>query len=271
MILLASFFILLLPVAAGAQEQRAAAASPLTRAEIEDFLLKASIVSERLFNNYQWRMSLDDGKRRHDAAVNTEAGTTPSERNYRFNVAAYELDKALELNFVPPTVERTVNGQPASVSWWVDNVAMMEIDRRRKKIEPPDADGWNQQMQVVRVFDELISNPYRDVNPASRHFSSWDSLLITRDWRFWLIDHTQAFRVIRQLEHPESLIQCDRALLRRLRVLNAQLLKQKLSRYLTPDQLDALEARRELLVKHFDELIARKGEGAVLYDLPPRP
>lgn len=271
MIFLVCFFLLLLPAAAKAQEQRAAASSPLTRAEIEEFLLKASIVSERQYNNYQWRISLEDGKRRHDAAANAEAGTTPSERNHRLNVAAYELDKLLELNFVPPSVERTFNGQPASVTWWVDNVAMMEIDRRRKRIEPPDPDSWNQQMQVVRVFDELISNPYRAISPDDKHYMSWDCLLITRDWRFWLIDHTQAFRVSKQLEHPQSLIQCDRALLGKLRQLNKEVLKQRLAKYLSPKQLEALEARRQLLVKHFDQQIARKGEGAVLYDLPPRP
>lgn len=39
---------------------------------------------------------------------------------------------------------------------------------------------------------------------------------------------------------------------------------------LSSQQLKALEVRRALLVKHFDAHIARKGEAAVLYDLPPR-
>jgi hypothetical protein len=41
-----------------------------------------------------------------------------------------------------------------------------------------------------------------------------------------------------------------------------------LGKYLSPQQLDALEVRRSLLVRHFDELIAGKGEAAVLYDFP---
>ena len=57
--------------------------------------------------------SLDDGTRRHDASVVTEDGSGPTRRNYRFNVAAYPLDKLLGLNLVPPSVERTVNGRPA--------------------------------------------------------------------------------------------------------------------------------------------------------------
>lgn len=279
---LVSLFILLLPAATHVQEQRVAPSSLITRAEREEFLLQAGIVSERLLPGqlYAWRVSLDDGKRKHDAAVETEDGTTPTLRNYRFNVAAYELDKALQLDLVPPSVVRTVNGRPASVTWWVDDVAMAERDRREKKIEPPDAESWNKQMQAVRVFDELISNPYRNMSPE-RDVSTtcdngpppdyaWGELLITRDWRMWLIDHTGTFRICKQLEHPQSLTRCDRALLGKLRELSKEVFQQKLAKYLSPGQLDALDARRALLVKHFDEQIARKGEGAVLYDLPPR-
>ena len=243
--------------------------------------MQAGIVSDRrdAAHPTAWRISLSDGQRKHDATVETEDGTTPSRRNYRFNVAAYHLDKVLELDLVPPSVVRTVNGRPASVTWWVDNVAMAEQDRREKKIEPPDAERWNKQMAAVRVFDELISNPYRNIGPPPALSTSdegpppshvWGELLITRDWRMALIDHTGAFRARRQLEHPESLTRCDRALLGKLRKLTKEVFQQTLTKYLSPEQLDALEFRRALLVTYFDEQIARKGEGAVLYDLPPR-
>jgi hypothetical protein len=44
-----------------------------------------------------------------------------------------------------------------------------------------------------------------------------------------------------------------------------------LGKYLSSQQLEALDVRRTLIVKHFDALIASKGEKAVLYDLPARP
>jgi len=53
-------------------------------------------------------------------------------------------------------------------------------------------------------------------------------------------------------------------------LLNRELLRRTVGKYLSSQQLDALEVRRELLVKRFDEQIVRKGEAAVLYDLPPR-
>jgi hypothetical protein len=60
-------------------------------------------------------------------------------------------------------------------------------------------------------------------------------------------------------------------MLGRLRELNRSRLQQTLERYLSSQQLDALEARRALLVKHFDDQIRSRGESVVLYDLPPRP
>ena len=270
---LVSFFILLLQAVAQAQEPRAVPLSLVTRAEREAFLLRATIISDAGPSSgatQPWRVSLDDGQRKHDAAVETSTSPDPSQRDYRFNIAAYELDKALELNLVSPSVERTVNGQPAAVTWWVNDVLMNELARRGQKIEPPDLEGWNRQMQAVRVFDELMDNAYRNINPAFYMSTVWDNLLITREWRIWLIDHTRTFGTSRELENPQSLTRCDRTMLKKLRELNTEAFKQKLGKFLTSEQLDALETRRALIVKHFDEQIARKGEGAVLYDLPSR-
>lgn len=267
-----ALLILLLP-AARAQERGAAPSSLVTSGDKEAFLLKAPVVDEGDASagpTKFWRVTLDDGKRKHDAAIEKSTSRDPSQRDYRFNVAAYELDKALELNFVVPSVEREMKGHPAAFTWWVDDVLMNEQARRGQKIEPPDPDSWKKQMQAVRVFDELIANAYRDVSPALYTASIWDNLLITKEWRIWLVDHTRAFGTSRQLGNPQSLAQCDRRMLGKLRALTRDVLKQKLEKYLSPEQLDALEARRELLVRHFAERIASQGEGAVLYDLPPR-
>ena len=269
--LLVSVVILVLSTPVRGRQLPAPASSFETRDEREAFLARASFATDAPTDGRSsWRTSLDDGTLKHDASVVIEDGSGPTRRNYRFNVAAYELDKLLGLNLVPPSVERTVNGRQASVTWWLDDFAMNELDRRRKGIEPPDPDRWGRQVQAVRVFDELISNTYRDTAPPLYLNSVWDNLLITTDWTVWIVDHTGAFRVRRELQDPDSLVRCPRTVLGRLRALNKALLQQALTRYLSSQQLDALDARRALLVRHFDRQIETKGEAVVLYDLPPR-
>ena len=271
LVLLVLCVIWVLPAPAHGTEQAGTPSSWETRDEREAFLSKASVVTDAPTDGrLSWRATLDDGTRRHDASVVTEDGSGPTRRNYKFNVAAYELDKLLGLNLVLPSVERRVNGRPASVIWWVDSFAMNELDRRRNGIEPPDPDGWGRQVQAVRVFDEVISNTYRDTAPPLYLNTVWDNLLITTDWSIWLTDHTGAFRTRRDLQDPDSLVRCPRIVLGKLRTLNKDLLHQALGRYLSAKQLAALEVRRVLLVRHFDHQIKRKGEANVLYDLPPR-
>jgi len=263
--------IVMLAAPAHGRDQAGTPSSFETRDEREAFLSKASVGTDAPTDGrLSWRATLDDGARRHDASVVTEDGSGPTGRNYRFNVAAYELDKLLGLNLVLPSVERLVNGRPASVIWWVDDFAMNELDRRRKRIDAPDPDSWGRQVQAVRVFDELISNTYRDTAPPLYLNTVWDNLLITTEWRIWLTDHTGAFRTRRDLQDRDSLVRCPRIVLGKLRTLRKERLHQALGRYLSAKQLDALEVRRVLLVGHFDRQIKRKGEADVLYDLPPR-
>lgn len=236
--------------------------------EKQQFLLKANIASEREISPAAMQLTLDAGSK-HDARAQFLDHQTPG-ANLRFDLAAYELDKALGLNLVTPAVERTVKGRAAVVVWWVDDFAMNEFERRRKKIEPPDPDRWTKQMQAVRIFDELIANAYRNVDPAFYQTTLWDNLLITRDWGVWITDHKRAFGVNKRLEHPETLLQCDRAMLKKLRGLNKNELQRRVGRYLSSVQVDALEARRARLVKHFDERISKLGDKTVLYDLPPQ-
>ena len=101
----------------------------------------------------------------HDAHVQTvdtyfASGNARQSRSdrYAYNVAAYRLDKLLDLDMVPVSVERTVGRKRAAVTWWVDDVAMMEIERRKLDLQPPRDQAWNDQMYKAFVFSELISN-----------------------------------------------------------------------------------------------------------------
>ena len=132
---------------------------------------------------------------------------------------------------------------------------MMEMDRERKKIDPPDPEAWSKQLSVATTFDQLIYNVDRNTG----------NLLITKDWKLVLIDHTRAFAPNPRLMDRPDFDRCSRALLDAMRRLIEGKAHAALSPYLTPVQVDGMLLRRDLIVKHFDKLIAEKGEAAVLF------
>src|SRR5712692_335813 len=155
-----------------AQDKPAGAAPKLSLAEKEAFLLNAKVISQKnlsrgVTNSRQ--ALLDDGKLRHDAHIQTIDVSKPSYQTqrgtelnfrdtYKYNMAAYELAKILDLDMIPPSVERKIGGQMAAVTWWVDDKMFDEVDRVRQNLQPPNLDNWNKQMNAVRVFDQLIYN-----------------------------------------------------------------------------------------------------------------
>jgi hypothetical protein len=252
--------------------QAPAAPAVATRscAEMETFLKKARMGRSRSIPvgvTAPSRATLDDGTLQHDASIQTVDQTKTTfatargtEFNFRdswqFNVAGYEVAKILELNMVPPYVERVVNGKPASVSWWVSDT-MMERERVKQNLNPPDTELWNAQVLAGRVFHELIADT--DVNMTN--------LLITKDWRVWLIDFSRAFRMAKTLQEPNRLTAVDRKLLARLKGLTRDDLRKKIDRWVSREQIDALLARRDAIVAIFEKLVAEKGEARVLYDV----
>lgn len=253
---------------AAAQTPAAAPAPSLTQEEISNFLLKAEIGRLRSVGTGvtdSKRASLTDGTITHDAHIQTvdEAKTVfaagkHSEVNfkdtYRFNIAAYRLSTLLGLR-VPVSVERRVNGAMAAVTWWVDDVAMDEEGRNKRKTFGPDPERTTQQLTLMRTWDELIEN--KDRNQGN--------ILWTKDWTMWLIDHTRAFRLNHQLTSPDRLTRIDRDLFTRLRGLTRESVAKTVGDSLRGDELSALMSRRDALVKHFEARIARAGEANVLF------
>jgi hypothetical protein len=256
---------LLLSPAARAQEP----APALSRAQKEEFLRKAKILQTReighgVTNSRRVRMS--DGKLTHDAhvqSIDAKSAEFRTDRytelnfkdSWKFNVAAYRLGVMLGLQNIPVSVERKVGGSTSAVTWWIDDVMMDEADRRSKKVTPPDMDRWNRQLLVVGIFDQLIYNSDRNLR----------NIVIAKDWTVHMIDHTRAFRLRHELKDPKNLVRCERPLLQRLRELKREDMTRELRPYLTNLEIDAVLARRDLIVAHFDGLIREKGEAAVLY------
>jgi hypothetical protein len=265
-------------VPTGGQEPVRGPVSPqsLTDAQKEQFLLGAQIVHLKgapggVTGSQRATLRGKDGFL-HDAHIQpideekqfaNISGTTEVDfrDSYKNNVAAYRMDRLLGLGMVPVTVVRHYELKKASFMWWVDDVAMDEKARVAKKLHSPDVESWNRQMYVVRVFDQLIYNFDRNLT----------NLLICSDWRVWMIDHSRAFKVFKDLKNAHDLgPQCERGLLLAMRQLDAPTLKRTMKDLLNELQIEAVLARRDIIVKHYDERIAAVGEGPVLYDLPWR-
>jgi hypothetical protein len=169
------------------------------------------------------------------AAVNT------SDR-FDYEIAAYQLDRLLGLDMVPVTVKRTIKNRRGILQFWIDN----SINVRRmleQKIQP---DGWcpvAPQYNLMNVFDVLTFNSDR----------TQENALWTRDWMLVLIDHSRAFRTTRG--NPTLLykggVQVPPALAERLKRLDRETLKARLTPYLQLRQIDALLKRRDRLLKEY--------------------
>ncbi len=247
------------------------AADTLTYDQQEAFLRTAKITSEKASKKGitgTVRVTMTDGKTTHDASVQRiddhqavfqgQNGTTELnfKDTYMFNIAGWKLARMLGIeDMVPPSVERSYAGTSASFTWWIDDVLMDEEERLSKKVSPPDPDRWNKEIQVMHVYDQLMYNT--DSNATN--------LLIDKQWRVWLIDHTRAFRMQKTLLNAKMLTTCDRNLLAKMKALDAAGVQKEMKNYLEKGEIQGLLARRDLIVKFFES----KGDSA-LYDRPSR-
>ena len=247
-----------------------AAPPPLSPEAMEEFLLGADLSDlDRVDVGVTGsrRASASDGRITHDVHIQTVdiqrdtfvAAGARVELNfrdsYRYNIGAYRLAVLLGMDNVPMSVPRRVNGDPAAVTWWVDDVAMTERDRIEQRAFPPNPQDAYSQFYTMYAFDELIQN--RDRNPGN---SLW-----TTDWKLWLIDHTRAFRPDVEISEPERLTRISRSLLEGMRALTPESLEDAMDDILTRQERERVLARRDLLVEHFDARISRIGD-AVLID-----
>ena len=257
--------------ALAAQEAAQPAGLQLTPEEMETFLLKAKITKMRDAGSGvtdSRRATATDGRITHDIHIQTvdisqsvfEAGKSTElnfKDSYRYNIAGYRLAQLIGLTTVPMSVHRSVDGKEAAVTWWVDDVKMDEKARLQKKTAGPDPLRTTKQVQIMRVFDELIQN--RDRNQGN--------ILWTSDFTMWLIDHTRAFRLSHQLLKPEVLVRCDKGLFERMRAMTPESLAKAVGDSLTKAEQEAVLARRDAIVKVYEARIAKLNELAVLFTL----
>ena len=245
------------------------------REKWEEFLKAAEIIKqEQPFSKREavtepWVLTLEkDGRTEKALWKNPEGRMKGFMENWKWEIAAYRLDKYLGLNMVPPTVERRFQGNRGSCQYWVD-AEMSLKDKFENKIKTPSYKIFplNRAYYMQRAFDNLIANEDRHQN----------QFLFTKDWRMILIDHSRTFRTSKKFtkkliydekykEGPTFIMkELPRAFVEKLKSLNAEVIKDIAGEYLTDNEIKAMLTRRNLIIKWLDKRIKKLGEDKVLY------
>jgi len=178
---------------------------------------------------------------------------------YGYDIAAYKIDRLLQLNRVPPVIEREIKRKEGSVQIWLQGV-ITETMRRDEGYQPPNIGRFNQQKDIMQIFDNLVAN--RDSNLGNT--------LIDSNWRLWFIDCSRCFGPTTDLLYPESITHCERDLFESLKALDRSEVEAQVAPYLTGAEIKALFVRRDKIVDRIQQLIDEWGEIHILFDtLPP--
>jgi hypothetical protein len=169
--------------------------------------------------------------------------------SWKFDVAAYEIDKLLGLNMIPVTIERKYEGEEGAIVWWIEN-AMTEKDRKEKGLNPPNVDAWNQTLFKIRLFDNLVYNIDRNLG----------NLLITPDWKVWMIDHSRCFKSMSELKARGDLARFSLSFICALKKMDEAQVKERCGKYLTIYEIRSMMKRRDAIVQTFEKARAEQGD-----------
>lgn len=191
---------------------------------------------------------------------NAELNFTDS---YRYERAAYLLDRELGLDMVPVTVVRQVYRKSGAVTLWIGD-SITEQQRIERGLRPEELVDLIHQQADMRIFDALIYN-------TDRH--AGNQLYTLEDWRLHLIDHSRAFRTSEEL--PEGFagrpMTISRSLLTSLEALEDQPLKKLLKRDLGPTQIKSILARRDLILEKLERDRHEYGDAFAFREEEPAP
>ncbi len=239
----------------------------------EAFLKEAEIIDQKQMESDQgitrpWKLTLRRGDVVRFGLWKNPSGLRGGfVEGWRYEIAAYLLDKVLNLNMVPPTIERTFHDYPGSCQLWIDDTRLYrDWFENKENLDPFRADHWKKAGYIAQLFDNLIGN-------EDRHLGN---VLVTADYRAILIDHSRTFRTSKSFVEglpfteinvlPQDLMRkLPRSLVEKIFALTEKTVRDAVGELLTDEEIRAVLARKALLEELIQRIIERYGEEDVLY------
>ena len=168
--------------------------------------------------------------------------------SYKSEIAAYELDKFLKLDMVPPTVERVYKGVHGAAVMWASNTKNFK-DLGGAPTPPLELQGmWARQIVKAKMFHDLTA----DIDP---NLGNW---LVDPAWNLVLIDFSRAFTTEPTLKH--ELTRVDPDLWKRMQDLTEATLEPAIGQWVGKGERKAMLERRDKMQKVIDQLVKQRGD-----------
>ena len=191
---------------------------------------------------------------------------------WQYEIAAYRLDKLIGLNMVPPAVEREFQGKSGALVWWAESkYSLLKVVEQGIRIPDSALDHTEKMKWLARAWDSLIANEDR----------TQQNVLYTEDWRMILFDHSRSFRSTKEFTErlmfgrngiqvsqqgtPFLFRRLPRWFVEKVKALTFEDIKAAVGTTLKDREVEAILARRELLLKEVALIVREQGEAAVLY------
>jgi len=241
------------------------------RPELEEFLRTAEIVKSKDIGEgvtKPCKLDMEKGDEEHSGCWKNPSGMQGGFlEGWQYEIAAYEMDKLLGLNMIPPTIEREFKGKRGSLQFWITS-EMSDLERMEQGIKIPrdKLESWSKKKYLTRAFDCLIANEDR----------TQQNIRYKKGWRTILIDHSRSFRwsekFKKQLVFGKNGVlsqklfrRLPRTFVEKVRSLSFDTIKHAVGPYLTDEEIEAILVRKKLLLDEIEEMIEEKGEANVLY------